>query len=117
MEDRTRVSPCTGKLKEAVEALIDLWDMDRLDKNISNGKTIINTIHNRKYRHEYPNYYSSARIDMQTKVTNRPKYNIQAQIGNNTYACIIIPYDVNIGKDNIKQYFKTSIDRVDKIEC
>ena len=90
-------------IQRQVESLISRWEAGKVDANISNG---------RNFYHDKNN----GRVDMQSKCTNKPKYNIQVQVGNSTYSCIIIPYNVDLGCDNIKDAFRLSLSEVRNIE-
>lgn len=87
----------TNKVKNQVIQLIERWDHDQLYSGIKN----------------HSNFYTdnnSGRIDMQSKITGKNKYNIQVQVKDKTYSCILVSYEVYIGREKIKALFYNSME-------
>jgi hypothetical protein len=107
------LTPADNSTKHFITHLIALWDIDELRMNIPRGRLFegqrdrnftewVNGARNRNYRA----YLPSARIDNQlegmTYINNTAYYNIQVQIGSQSYAQASVPAGYPVGRRRIR---------------
>jgi hypothetical protein len=98
---RTQTIP-TGNTKRQIQRIIAKWSLHRMDNGVRSGSLVS----------RIPGEDRSARIDNQSPITKfgRPYYNVQVQLGTDTYSTVFIPAGVTLGAKPIRNAFVRSSD-------
>ncbi|CAF4153269.1 unnamed protein product [Rotaria sp. Silwood2] len=91
----------TGNTRRQLQRLIAHWYLDAMDRGQRSHSIIKGVLSEDR----------SGRIDLQSPITKHgmPYYNVQVQLGTNTYSTVFIPAGVTLGKNRIRNAFVESM--------